>query len=427
MRPRNLDEYVGQQGVIGPGTALRRMIEADDVPSMILWGPPGTGKTTLATIIAGATQRHFDELSAVNSGVADMRKSVAEARDRLRLTGRRTILFIDEIHRFNRAQQDALLPHVEAGTVTLIGATTENPSFYVVAPLLSRCRVFVLKLLEPGEIEVILRRTLADEERGLGGSGVEASDEVLGAISRAAGGDGRAAITILDLAARITEAGEGGARVLTLESVEQATQHPTLLYDKEGDAHYDQISAFIKSMRDSDPDGALYWLARMLEAGEDPLFVARRIVILAAEDVGLADPRALTIAVAAQQACHFLGMPEARLPLAEAVVYLARAPKSNSAYRAYEAAAEDARNTRNDPVPMHLRNAATGLMRTLGYGQGYRYAHDEPDHVVDQAHRPPSAEGHQYYRAGTLGSEPLDGGQQRGPRQDAKGDDRGTA
>ena len=426
MRPRNLDEYVGQQGVIGPGTALRRMIEGDDVPSMVLWGPPGTGKTTLATIIAGATQRHFDELSAVNSGVADMRKSVAEARDRLRITGRRTILFIDEIHRFNRAQQDALLPHVEAGTVTLIGATTENPSFYVVAPLLSRCRVFVLKLLEPSEIEVILRRTLEDAERGLGGAGVQASDEVLSAIARAAGGDGRAGITILDLATRITPA-EGGARVLDLDAVEQATQHPTLLYDKEGDAHYDQISAFIKSMRDSDPDGALYWLARMLEAGEDPLFVARRIVILAAEDVGLADPRALTIAVAAQQACHFLGMPEARLPLAEAVVYLARAPKSNSAYQAYEAAAEDARNTRNDPVPMHLRNAATGLMRTLGYGQGYRYAHDEPGHVVDQAHRPPSAEGHQYYRAGTLGSEPLDGGPQRGPRQDAKGDDRGTA
>ena len=426
MRPRNLDEYVGQQGVIGPGTALRRMIEADDVPSMVLWGPPGTGKTTLATIIAGATQRHFDELSAVNSGVADMRKSVAEARDRLRITGRRTILFIDEIHRFNRAQQDALLPHVEAGTVTLIGATTENPSFYVVAPLLSRCRVFVLKLLEPDEIEMILRRTLEDAERGLGGAGVQASDEVLSAIARAAGGDGRAGLTILDLATRITPA-EGGARVLDLDAVEQATQHPTLLYDKEGDAHYDQISAFIKSMRDSDPDGALYWLARMLEAGEDPLFVARRIVILAAEDVGLADPRALTIAVAAQQACHFLGMPEARLPLAEAVVYLARAPKSNSAYKAYEAAAEDARNTRNDPVPMHLRNAATGLMRTLGYGQGYRYAHDEPGHVVDQTHRPPSAEGHRYYRAGTLGSEPLDGGPQRGPRQDAKGDDRGTA
>ncbi|MBM4411686.1 MAG: replication-associated recombination protein A [Chloroflexi bacterium] len=423
MRPASLDEYVGQQGVIGPGTALRRMIESDDVPSMILWGPPGTGKTTLATIIAGATQRHFDELSAVNSGVADMRKSVAEARDRLRLTGRRTILFIDEIHRFNRAQQDALLPHVEAGTVTLIGATTENPSFYVVAPLLSRCRVFVLKLLEPDEIEVILRRALEDEARGLGGSGVEASEVVLQAIARAAGGDGRAALTILDLAARITEPDEGGVRALTLEAVEQATQHPTLLYDKEGDAHYDQISAFIKSMRDSDPDGALYWLARMLEAGEDPLFVARRIVILAAEDVGLADPRALPLAVAAQQACHFLGMPEARLPLAEAVVYLARAPKSNSAYRAYEAAAEDARNTRNDPVPLHLRNAATGLMRTLGYGQGYRYAHDEPGHVVDQTHRPPSAEGHRYYRAGTLGSEPLDGAAERG----AKGDDRGTA
>ncbi|MSQ30335.1 MAG: replication-associated recombination protein A [Dehalococcoidia bacterium] len=422
MRPTSLDEYVGQQGVIGPGTALRRMIESDDVPSMILWGPPGTGKTTLATIIAGATERHFDELSAVNSGVADMRKSVAEARDRLRLTGRRTILFIDEIHRFNRAQQDALLPHVEAGTVTLIGATTENPSFYVVAPLLSRCRVFVLKLLEPEEIEAILRRALMDETRGLGGSGVEVTDEVLRAIARAAGGDGRAALTILDLAARITEPGEDGAHLLTLDAVEQATQHPTLLYDKEGDAHYDQISAFIKSMRDSDPDGALYWLARMLEAGEDSLFVARRIVILAAEDVGLADPRALTIAVAAQQACHFLGMPEARLPLAEAVLYLARAPKSNSAYKAYEAAAEDARNTRNDPVPLHLRNAATGLMRTLGYGQGYRYAHDEPGHVVDQTHRPPSAEGHQYYRAGTLGSEPLDGG----PQQGAKGDRRGN-
>ncbi|MPZ98885.1 MAG: AAA family ATPase [Dehalococcoidia bacterium] len=407
MRPRTLDEFVGQEGVIGPGKPLRRMIERDELTSIVLWGPPGTGKTTLASIIASQTERYFSEISAVNSGVADMRKAIEEARERQRISGRRTILFVDELHRFNRAQQDALLPHVEAGTVTLIGATTENPSFYVVAPLLSRSRVFRLELLEPEEIEAILHTALTDEDRGLGGETIEVDDETLHAVARIAAGDARGALNLLDFAVRAAEPDERGTRVVTRELLEQSAQHRTLLYDRQGDAHYDTISAFIKTVRDSDPDGALYWLARMLEAGEDPLFVARRLVILAAEDVGLADASALPMAVACQQAVHFLGMPEARLPLAETTVYLARAPKSNSAYAAYGRALEDAQATRNDAVPLHLRNAATGLMRQMGYGSGYQYAHDHPGHVPpsEQTHRPPSVEGNVYYVPGELGDE----------------------
>lgn len=410
MRPRSLDEYVGQAQVVGPGRPLRQMIEADRLPSIILWGPPGSGKTTLATIIAQQTQRFFAELSAVSSGVADVRRVIAEAADRLKVSGRRTILFIDELHRFNRSQQDALLPHVEAGTVTLIGATTENPSFYLVAPLLSRSRVFRLELLDEEALSAIVRRAIEDPERGLASepdaAPVVIDDATMHTLALLAAGDARTVLNILELAADSTAPDEDGARVLTRETVEGAAQAPTLLYDREGDAHYDTISAFIKTLRDSDPDGALYWLARMVEAGEDPMFIARRLVITAAEDVGLADPTALQLAVAAQQAVHFLGMPEGRLVLAEVTVYLARAPKSNSAYAAYNRALADVQATRNDPVPMHLRNAATGLMRGMGYGAGYRYAHDEPGHLAPgQTHRPPSVEGHRYYIPGDIGHE----------------------
>ncbi len=406
MRPRDLEEYRGQAHIVGPGTALRRMIDEDTLPSIIFWGPPGAGKTTLASIIARRTSRHFEVLSAVTSGVADLRRVVAEAADRLKINGRRTALFIDELHRFNRAQQDALLPHVEAGTITLIGATTENPSFYVVAPLLSRCRVFKLDLLDTAVLASIVRSAIADRERGLGDAGVQVGDEAVQAIAYAAGGDARSALNILEAAASIAAVDDRGVRAVSRDDVEQATQQRTLLYDREGDAHYDVISAFIKSVRGSDPDAALYWLARMIEAGEDPMFIARRIVVLAAEDIGLADPQALPLAMACQQAVHFLGLPEARLPLAEATIYLARAPKSNSAYAAYDRALADVEATRNEPVPLHLRNAPTGLMRQLGYGRGYQYAHDYEGHrPPDQTHRPPSVEGHVYYVPGTLGAE----------------------
>ena len=405
QRPRDLDDFVGQEEVVGPGSPLRGMIERDETPSLVLWGPPGSGKTTLAAIIARRTQRYFEPLSAVDAGVADIRRVVADARQRRSAGGVETILFIDELHRFNRAQQDHVLPHVEDGTVTLIGATTENPSFYVVAPLISRARVFKLDLLTEHDVHTIVMRAL-ERDAQLAGLDLDVAEDAVDAIVRLAGGDARAALNLLELAATSTRPGDDGVRHVTREAVEATGQRPTVLYDRMGDAHYDHISAYIKSVRDSDPDGALYWLARMLEAGEDPLFVARRMVILAAEDVGLADPQALVVAVSGQQAVHFLGMPEARLPLAEVTVYLARAPKSNSAYAAYTRAAADVERTRNDPVPVHLRNAATRLMRDFGYGEGYRYAHDFEGHVVpDQTHRPPSAEGNVYYEAGSLGDE----------------------
>lgn len=405
QRPRDLDDFVGQEEVVGPGSPLRGMIERDETPSLVLWGPPGSGKTTLAAIIARRTQRYFEPLSAVDAGVADIRRVVGDARQRRSAGGVETILFIDELHRFNRAQQDHVLPHVEDGTVTLIGATTENPSFYVVAPLISRARVFKLDLLTEHDVRTIVMRAL-ERDAQLAGLELDVAEDAVDAIVRLAGGDARAALNLLELAATSTRPGGDGVRHVTREAVEATGQRPTVLYDRMGDAHYDHISAYIKSVRDSDPDGALYWLARMIEAGEDPLFVARRMVILAAEDVGLADPQALVVAVSGQQAVHFLGMPEARLPLAEVTVYLARAPKSNSAYAAYTRAAADVERTRNDPVPIHLRNAATRLMRDFGYGEGYRYAHDFEGHVVpDQTHRPPSAEGNVYYEPGSLGDE----------------------
>jgi len=406
MRPRDLDEFVGQEDVVGPGQPLRLMVERDEVPSIVLWGPPGVGKTTLASVIASRTNRYFEQVSAVTSGVADLRKAVQDARERRRLTGRATILFIDELHRFSRSQQDVSLPHVEDGSVTLIGATTENPSFYVVAPLLSRARTFRLSLLDAAALRAILEAALADEERGLGGRGIVVDDDAFEAIVNVAGGDARTALNVLELASAVAPTAADGTRRISRETVEAAAQHPTLLYDRMGDAHYDTISAFIKSVRGSDVDASLYWLARMLEAGEDPLFVVRRLVILAAEDIGLADPQALTLAVACQQAVHFLGMPEARLPLSETTIYLARAPKSNSAYEAYNRAAADVERTRNEPVPLHLRNATTRLTQEMGYSRGYEYAHNYEGHVPPtQTHRPTSAEGQRYYRPGSLGDE----------------------
>ncbi len=428
MRPRSLDEFVGQQHIIGPGRVLRRAIEEDRLPSIVLWGPPGSGKTTLARIIAAMTRSHFEPVSAVSSGVADLRCVVAEAGGRLGEQGARTILFIDEIHRFNKAQQDVVLPHVEDGTITLIGATTENPSFEVISPLLSRARVFRLEALTPEQVEGILRAACSDAERGLGALRIQIADETLAALAGAVGGDARIALNALELAVQTAQPGpassahpepvegraahpepvegaDAGVRHVTLEQIEEALQHRAALYDKAGDWHYDIISAFIKSLRGSDPDAALYWLARMLEGGEDPLFVARRLVILASEDVGLADPQALQVAVAAQQAVHFIGMPEGFYPLAEATLYLATAPKSNSVGTAYMRALEDARATLAEPPPLHLRNAPTPLMREMGHGRDYQYDHAFPEHHSGQEHLPEKLAGRRYYLPGDLGYE----------------------
>ena len=404
MRPRSFDDFVGQQHIVDPDRVLRKAIEVDRVPSMILWGPPGTGKTTLAFLIARQTASAFSQVSAVTSGVADLRRIVKEAKDALGMHGRRTILFVDEIHRFNKAQQDVILPHVEDGTVVLIGATTENPSFEVIAPLLSRSRVFTLNPLTDEQVEDIVRSALEDTDQGLGADQPEMSAEALEALVRLSNGDARTALNALELAAStVSEA--AGRGIIDAATVEDAMQRKSLMYDKAGDQHYDTISAFIKSVRGSDPDAALYWLGRMIEAGEDPMFVARRLVVLAAEDIGMADPSALTVAVSAQQAVHFIGMPEGRIPLAEATVYLATAPKSNSAYIAIDKAIEDARHSRNDPVPLHLRNAVTGLMKAQGYGQGYKYAHDYPDHFAPDNNLPENLKGRRYYEPTDQGYE----------------------
>ena len=401
IRPRQLNDVTGQDHLIGPGRLLRRAIESDRVPSMVLWGPPGSGKTTLARIIASTTKSHFEPLSAVSAGVADLRRAVGQAQQRRDLEQRRTILFVDEIHRFNRGQQDAILPYVEDGTITFIGATTENPSFEVNAPLLSRCRVFVLHQLEPSDIGLIVRRALADGERGLGNWELQADEGAISAVAESAAGDARLALSTLELAAAL--AGQGGT--ISVETVAEAAQHLAARYDQSGDVHYDVISAFIKSLRGSDPDAALYWMARMLEAGEDPLFIVRRMVILAAEDIGMADPQALVVAVAAQQAVHFVGLPEAVLPMSEAAIYLATAPKSNTALTAFGAAREAAQRTRNAPVPLHLRNAPTGLMRALGYGKDYKYAHSFEGHQVEQQHLPDELAGERFYRPSDQGRE----------------------
>ena len=405
MRPSSFDDFVGQEHIVGPDTVLRRSIEADRIPSVILWGPPGTGKTTLANVIATVTKSHFSSVSAVGSGVADLRAIVREAKDRLGMERRRTILFIDEIHRFNKAQQDVILPHVEDGTVILIGATTENPSFEVNSPLLSRSRVFVLKALAAEQIEQIIFKAISDAETGLAELRPELDEDAMQVLVLFSNGDARIALNTLELAVQSTRPDENGIRKVSARTVEDSAQRRSQVYDKSGDQHYDTISAFIKSLRGSDPDASLYYLARMIDAGEDPLFIARRLVILAAEDVGMADPQALSVAVAAQQAVHFIGMPEGQIPLAEATVYLATAPKSNASYMALNRALQDVETSRNDPVPLHLRNAVTGLMRGLGYGEGYRYAHDYEGNFTPTENLPESVRGHRYYRPGDQGYE----------------------
>ncbi len=403
MRPATLDDLVGQQDVIGPGSLLRRVIEADRLSSLILWGPPGTGKTTLARIIASTTEAHFAAMSAVTSGVADLRLAIKEAADRLGMSNQQTVLFIDEIHRFNRAQQDAILPHVEDGTVILIGATTENPSFEVNAPLLSRSRVVVLHSLGDDDLRAIVWRSLVDRENGLGNEDLTIEDDALDLLVNFANGDARFALNTLELAG--TGAGYGQTRTITPQLVAEAAQRRAATYDKQGDDHFDAISALHKTLRGSDPDAALYWLARMLERGDDPLYVARRLVRFASEDVGLADPNALTQAMAAQQAVHFIGLPEGALALSQLVVYLALAPKSNAIYTGYKAALADVAGTRNDPVPLHLRNAPTGLMSDLGYGERYRYAHDYEGGIVGQQNLPDNIASHRYYEPSDRGFE----------------------
>ena len=405
MRPATFDEFVGQEHILGADRVLRRAIEIDRVPSILFWGPPGSGKTTLARLIATVTRSCFEPVSAVSAGVADLRKAVAGAQERQTLYQQPTILFVDEIHRFNKAQQDVILPHVEDGTITFIGATTENPSFEVNAPLLSRCRVFTLRALDGDAVAVIIQRALQDDRRGLGNLSPHLEPDALAHLVNIANGDARVALNALEMAVVAAEPDTSGQRRITVDGIADALQRRTPRYDKAGDSHYDTISAFIKSVRGSSPDGALYWLARMLEAGEDPMFIARRLVILAAEDIGLANPGALPVAVAAQQAVHFVGLPEGRIPLAEATVYLATSPKSNAAYMALERALADVRGRPHEPVPMHLRNAVTGLMRGMGYGAGYKYSHDYEGHFEAQEYLPPELSDRKYYEPTDQGSE----------------------
>ena len=403
MRPGDLDEYAGQKHLLGEGKILRKLIESDKIGSMIFWGPPGVGKTTLARIIAGRTKAEFVDFSAVTSGIKEI-KQVMEKAERRRLFGEKTILFVDEIHRFNKAQQDAFLPYVEKGSIILIGATTENPSFEVNGALLSRCKVFVLHELATEEIEELLRRALTDP-RGFGNEKVEISDDELHAIAVFANGDARGALSTLEMAV-LNGNEDGGIIKVTPESLEQCISRKSLLYDKTGEEHYNIISALHKSMRNSDPDAAVYWLARMLEAGEDPLYIARRVTRFAAEDIGLADPKAVQLAVACYQACHYIGMPECSVHLTEAVVYMSLAPKSNAIDVAYMRAKNDALNTLAEPVPLVIRNAPTRLMKDLGYGKGYKYAHDFEDKVADMQCLPDSLKDRVYYTPGQEGLEP---------------------
>jgi putative ATPase len=403
MRPRTLDEFIGQEKLLGPGKPLRVQIESDNLTSMLLWGPPGCGKTTLARLIARLTRSEFVSFSAVLSGIKEIKEVMAEAERRSR-TGARTIVFVDEVHRFNKAQQDAFLPYVEAGHILFIGATTENPSFEVIAPLLSRTKVYVLEALTTPEIVDLLRRALQDSERGLGAENVEANDEVLFRMAAYANGDARAAYNTLELCVKSAKQVDGLKRI-TLELLEQVLQKKVLRYDKAGEEHYNLISALHKSVRNSDPDAALYWLARMLESGEDPLYLARRMVRMASEDIGLAEPGALAATLAAKEAFDFLGAPEGHLALAQAAVYLSLAPKSNALYIAYGDVLEDVEKTEAEPVPLQLRNAVTGLMKNIGYGKEYKYAHDFEDKVTEMQCLPDNLAGHQYYRPTDQGFE----------------------
>ena len=402
LRPRDLDEFVGQTHLLGPGKVLRRLIESDGISSMIFWGPPGVGKTTLASIIARRTQAKFVDFSAVTSGIKEIRTVMQQAEENRRF-GKKTIVFVDEIHRFNKAQQDAFLPFVEKGSIILIGATTENPSFEVNGALLSRCKVFVLQALKTEDLTLLLRRALEDE-RGFGGDHVRISPEALEQIALFANGDARSALSTLEMVVLNGDAGPEGITV-TPETLEQCISKKSLLYDKKGEEHYNLISALHKSMRNSDPDAAVYWLARMLEAGEDPLYVARRVIRFASEDVGMADSKALEVAVAAYQACHFLGMPECSVHLTHAVVYMSLSPKSNALYMAYEAAKGDALSQLAEPVPLVIRNAPTRLMRELDYGKGYQYAHDTQEKLTNMQCLPDSLLGREYYRPTDQGYE----------------------
>jgi putative ATPase len=403
MRPRDLDEFVGQRRAVGPGTPLRRAIERDELRSLLLWGPPGCGKTTLGRIVARRTRARFVPFSAVLSGLKEVRAVMERARSEARSGARRTILFVDEIHRFNKAQQDAFLPYVEDGTIVLIGATTENPSFEVIAPLLSRCRVYRLERLDASDLVTVMRRALDDRERGLGRSGIAVPDDVLEALAARCQGDARHALNALEAVVRAAS-GEP-SRPVTAELLAEVLQKTALYYDRAGEEHFNLISALHKSMRNSDPDASLYWLGRMLASGEDPLYLARRIVRFASEDVGLADPRALAVAVAAKDAVHFVGLPECELALAEAAVYCALAPKSNALYRAWARVRRAIDEGATDPVPLELRNAPTGLMKREGYGKGYRYAHDEPDAVTTMDCLPERLRGQRFYEPSPRGFE----------------------